>query len=671
MADVTSTFAAKDVGFTSTVNRMQRSLAGFQSGIAGFAAKAAGLVTAFVGIQQSVAAFNKALSMGGRLDDLSKTTGATAGELLLLEKAFELAGSSADAVGPAIARLNRFMVEANAGGASQIETMEKLGLSYEQLQGKTPTEQMRLLAQSIMALPTPAERTAAAMDIFGRSGSTLIPLFANFSGELDKAQGYLGSLPGILDESAGAMADMEDDIGALGDKFNQFVAGLVAGAAGADNFASALAKIDTAGIGANLGESLRVAFDAPHETAKAIGYTLLTGIAEAGNLLDAAFRKAQDTYADMFNNPGFYRGLENVLTGIFAKVGETFFATLADGLKSVIGIMDWNPLWKPFTDLAKGAITDLQQDITDAGIAASNTIEQGMTQIKAAYNAAEQSSSYIKRDTFDAAGYAQKAADSYLMAQEASASIRDNSAETAKNFGEGSAAIRSALEDIRGFDLKGEMGPDARPDWTKSNKPPTNSSQRIANEEANARALYGPRGGGTTAPPTEGMRAAMLRGESRGNRARQRGNELAEAGMYRSAVQAFDRADRLAGLAAENQRVRDFYGSEFGAGNAGEAFGEFRDMFGGLNSKSLIEKGLEDAGLKYDPTRDEQANFDRLAREQSKTPEERAREEEEMRQKNAPRGGGGGEQGLISQIHSLLQKHMPSIDEKLPQHALA
>jgi hypothetical protein len=203
--------------------------------------------------------------------------------------------------------------------------------------------------------------------------------------------------------------------------------------------------------------------------------------------------------------------------------------------------------------------------------------------------------------------------------------------------------------------------------------------QRIANEEAAARALHAPRGGPRNAPPSEGMRAAMLRGESRGNRARQRGNELAEAGMFRSAVRAFDRADRTADRIAENQRVRDFYGSEFGAGNAGEAFGEFRDMFGGLNSKSMIEKGLEDAGLKYDPTRDEQANFDRLAREQSKSPEERAREErerrereeEEMRQKHAPPGGRPDtEQGIINQIHSLLQKHMPSIDEKLPQHAL-
>ena len=206
-----------------------------------------------------------------------------------------------------------------------------------------------------------------------------------------------------------------------------------------------------------------------------------------------------------------------------------------------------------------------------------------------------------------------------------------------------------------------------------------NSSQRIANEEANARALHAPRGGPRNAPPNEGMRAAMLRGENRGNRARQRGNELAEAGMFRSAVRAFDRADRTADRIAENQRVRDFYGSEFGAGNAGEAVGEFRDMFGGLNSKSMIEKGLEDAGLKYDPTRDEQANFDRLAREQSKSPEERAREErerrereeEEMRQKHAPPGGRPDtDQGIINQIHSLLQKHMPSIDEKLPQHAL-
>jgi hypothetical protein len=91
--------------------------------------------------------------------------------------------SPLSAVGPAIARLSRFMVEASTGGTAQIETMNKLGLSYAQLKNLTPTEQMRMLAKSIMALPTPAERTAAAMDIFGKSGRTLIPLFANFSGE--------------------------------------------------------------------------------------------------------------------------------------------------------------------------------------------------------------------------------------------------------------------------------------------------------------------------------------------------------------------------------------------------------------------------------------------------------------------------------------------------------
>jgi hypothetical protein len=194
------------------------------------------------------------------------------------------------------------MVEASSGGAAQVETMDKLGLSYDQLKGRTPTEQMQLLAKSIMALPTPAQRTAAAMDIFGRSGSTLIPLFANFSGELDKAQGYLGSLPGLMDQSASAMADMEDDIGAVGDKFGQFVAGLVAGAAGADNFASAIAKIDTAGIGANLGESLRVAFNAPLESAKSLEYTLMTGVAEVGNRLMNALATAGQFFLNLLSD---------------------------------------------------------------------------------------------------------------------------------------------------------------------------------------------------------------------------------------------------------------------------------------------------------------------------------------------------------------------------------
>ena len=671
MADVTSTFAAKDVGFTSTVNRMQRSLAGFQSGIAGFAAKAAGLVTAFVGIQQSVAAFNKALSMGGRLDDLSKTTGATAGELLLLEKAFELAGSSADAVGPAIARLNRFMVEASNGGAAQVETMNKLGLSYDQLKGRTPTEQMQLLAKSIMALPTPAQRTAAAMDIFGRSGSTLIPLFANFSGELDKAQGYLGSLPGLMDQSAGAMADMEDDIGALGDKFNQFVAGLVAGAAGADNFASALAKIDTAGIGANLGEQLRVAFDAPLASAKAIGYTLLTGAQMAGNALINGSLTAADLFVKTVGSKDYAEGIGLRIRAGLLEAVNAFNKVLASSIKTII--------LEPFASLpgligdpfraALKSVESIQATLDATSRYNYDLWNKGGELINGSVDDALTKVNLITKDWLGVEQSASDAARHMIEAQEQSRQIREDSEKVASNFGEGSNALTNALNDIRGFDLKKEMGPDTRPDWTKSNKPPPSSaSQRIAAEEAEARATNAPRGGGGSGsrpfnPTTDYGRALRERGEQ-SVRFDPATSRLSSTGLAIERTAEQFSVDKVAsGIRSDLARLNNKLRQPL---DRAQGF-EDRGMFGAAErlrarvDRRMAEKEKELAN-----------KYGLNLKDQAKTPEERKAEEQAMRDKHAPSGGAKDPStGILEKIHGILETHMKSIDEKLPQHALA
>jgi hypothetical protein len=661
MADVTSTFSAKDIGFTSTVNRMQKSLAGFQSNLGGFATKLAGLAAAFVGVQQSVAAFNSALAMGGRLDDLSKTTGASAGELLLLEKAFSLAGSSADAVGPTIARLSRFMVEASNGGTAQIETMNKLGLSYSQLKDLTPTEQMRLLAKSIMALPTPAERTAAAMDIFGRSGSTLIPLFANFSGELDKAQGYLGSLPGLLDESAGAMADIEDDIGALGDKFNQFVAGLVAGAAGADNFASALAKIDTAGIGAGLGEQLRVAFDAPAETAKAIGYTLLTGVMQAGNNLMNAFSAAVSFFQNLFSDAQYWSGIGQRVQAMFMEAINSFNKLLLSAVEGA--------LLKPLSNLpgilgdpfraALETTNEIRASLESASEANAKNLAEGGESIQKAIERAASNTAVIEKDWFGVEQYAADAARHIMDAQDQSRQIREDSEATAANYAEGSAAIRDALNDIRGFDLKDQMGPEKRPDWTRSNEAPPKSAPAPAPSrgEGGSSRFAAPRPQsnldllGQRAQTDPKARATMMRAQNEEARMKDRANELRERGMYNAAAQEEMRAERRSEKRARDFNVQREMTDRFGGGNTGEAYRNYRDYMAGSGERAVSEE-----------------DFKKWAEEQAKSGKEREREEESAAAKGAG-GGKGGESGNATE--STLRALLREITERLPQNALS
>ena len=643
---------------------MQKSLAGFQSNLGGFATKLAGLAAAFVGVQQSVAAFNNALAMGGRLDDLSKTTGASAGELLLLEKAFSLAGSSADAVGPAIARLSRFMVEASTGGTAQIETMNKLGLSYAQLKNLTPTEQMRLLAKSIMALPTPAERTAAAMDIFGRSGSRLIPLFANFSGELDKAQGYLGSLPGLLDESAGAMADMEDDLGALGDKFTQFVAGLVAGAAGADNFASALAKIDTAGIGAGLGEQLRVAFDAPLSTAKAIGYTLLTGVKQAGNNLMNAFSTAVSFFQNLFSDAEYWSGIGKRVQAMFMEAINSFNKLLLSAVEGA--------LLKPLSNLpgilgdpfraALETTNEIRASLESASEANAKNLAEGGASIQKAIDRAASNTAVIEKDWFGVEQSAEDAARHMMDAQEQSRQIREDSEATAANYGEGSAAIRDALNDIRGFDLKEQMGPEQRPDWTQSDEAPPKS----APAPAPSRGAGGSSRFSASAPrPQTSLdrlrqsaqddpraRAEMFRIQNEQSKAMDRASRMREGGMLGAAARTEIRGERRAEQRAEKFRATEIATERFGGRNMGEAERNFRNM--------MAEQGI--IGSK------EQGSLQQWAKEQAKTEKEREREE---RSAGGAGGSGGGSADPINTVVSKLDSIIKEITERLPQNALS
>ena len=106
-------------GFRSGAAELQ-GIAGKMSGAVGaqfgaLVGKVAAIGAAFVGVNQAANAFREALNMGGRLADLSKTTGETAGNLSILERAFENAGVGADRVGPMFAKMSGFMDELGKG----------------------------------------------------------------------------------------------------------------------------------------------------------------------------------------------------------------------------------------------------------------------------------------------------------------------------------------------------------------------------------------------------------------------------------------------------------------------------------------------------------------------------------------------------------------------------
>jgi hypothetical protein len=324
MADVTTTFAAKDESFAKTVDKLNGRLQGFQGetqsftskvgemakGFAAFAIPIAGVAAAFFGARGAAAAFTDAIRVGGELNDLAARTGETAGELAVLQRAFQNAGMSGGEVGTMLNRLQRFMIEASEGGSKQGEAMEKLGLSYDELKEKSPSEQLQALAREIAAVEDPAQRSAIAMQIFGRGGGEMMPLLRAMGIELDNARAQLGSYPDAINRANKALDDIGDNFGAVTTKAREFVTGaLVDIAPHIARATEQLAKMDFAAMGMRLSEALTKAFD-------------------VFRALWQNPREVLSLYVDFLN--AFYRQLGDGLIGAFLTAGNALSTFLQE-----------------------------------------------------------------------------------------------------------------------------------------------------------------------------------------------------------------------------------------------------------------------------------------------------------------------------------------------------
>lgn len=271
MSKVTTTFEAVDSGMVATIQKIERETKSMKEttektekqvdlSFAAMAKAGAGLAVgigivkgAFAAITGTLDKFGEALDMGGRLSDLSARTGETAGNLLLLERAFENSGVGADKVGTSINKLQKFMSDANNGTTKNIEALDQLGISYSTLAQLTPTEQMGLLAEKINNITSPTERAATAMTIFGKSGGELLPFLQNFAGEMANAQTELGSLTRIMDAKNAVFDTVSDKIEIIKGKFTEFAAGVLSQVIPAlELFTTVIANFDAAGFGEKL-----------------------------------------------------------------------------------------------------------------------------------------------------------------------------------------------------------------------------------------------------------------------------------------------------------------------------------------------------------------------------------------------------------------------------------
>jgi hypothetical protein len=236
----------------------------------------AATVTAKLALDSSgfTAGLTKALS------DLSSRTGVAAGQLRVLQEAFKQNGLSAEQVGPVVNKLQRALVEAGSKGGEVARTFDTLGLNLNDLRGMSAADQFQAIGQAINALPDPAARAAAAMQLFGRSGGELLTLFSN-SGALTQAAATVGSQADLLTKNANMFDQASDILGSVGTKLEGFFVGV------ADQIVPAIMPlleaangIDLASIGQDLGQGIAFALTAI--TSGQIGNLLTTQLKLSG-----------------------------------------------------------------------------------------------------------------------------------------------------------------------------------------------------------------------------------------------------------------------------------------------------------------------------------------------------------------------------------------------------
>jgi len=199
--------------------------------------------------QKLVSAFD----MGSEISDLAAQTGELPSTLMTLKQAFADTGVGADKTGQILAIMQRNMAQLNDDGSTTIKTFQRLGLSTEALKKMSATEQLEAIGEKIRNLATPADQSAAAMEIFGRSGAKMLT-FLKTGTAIDTAKASLGGLPGLLDDNANAFDGVSDAIKRIKTKSAGLWAGIAEGALpAAESITGALDGIDLTGIGQRIG----------------------------------------------------------------------------------------------------------------------------------------------------------------------------------------------------------------------------------------------------------------------------------------------------------------------------------------------------------------------------------------------------------------------------------
>lgn len=147
----------------------------------------------------SVVEFSKeAAAAQDAIGKLSSATGMAHEPLQIFTAIAGYSGVSAEQFGSALQKMSKSLGEASMGTGEAKGALETLGLSINSLMGLSPAQQFTKIAAALDSIEDPAKKSALAADIFGKSGTALIPMFKDIESNVKATADEMLSLGQIL-----------------------------------------------------------------------------------------------------------------------------------------------------------------------------------------------------------------------------------------------------------------------------------------------------------------------------------------------------------------------------------------------------------------------------------------------------------------------------------------
>jgi hypothetical protein len=172
------------------------------------------LVSAFAGAAGGMAVLTRqTINTADELSKAAASTGIAVEELSRLRYAADLSGVSFEQLQTAVGRLSRNMFDAGQGLGTAARAFDAMGVAVRNSDGtlRSATDVMGDIADRFAGMKDGAEKTALAMQIFGRAGAEMIPLLNGGRDGLRELTAEADQFGVVIDAETGRKAEAFND----------------------------------------------------------------------------------------------------------------------------------------------------------------------------------------------------------------------------------------------------------------------------------------------------------------------------------------------------------------------------------------------------------------------------------------------------------------------------